>query len=59
VRITVTDFTGRRQHDETRILPAGVSSWSFNGSDLAPGVYILTVRSGSRVSSARMVKIGL
>ncbi len=58
VRITVTDLTGRRLQDLTVVLPAGESSWIFNGSHLRPGVYILKVSSGSVTSSVRILKIG-
>jgi photosystem II stability/assembly factor-like uncharacterized protein len=58
VRITVTDLTGRRLEDLTLMAPLGESSCVFNGSHLQPGVYILTVHSGSRTSSARILKIG-
>jgi len=56
VQITVTDLTGRRLEDLTLVVPVGESSYVFNGSHLQPGVYILTVHSGSRISSARILK---
>jgi len=57
VRITVTDLTGRRMLDLTLIFSAGESTWTFDGSHLAPGVYILNLSSGLGFSSARMLKI--
>lgn len=59
VRISVTDLAGRLLHDSTVIAPAGESSLKFNGSHLQPGVYILTVSSGSWLSSTRLLKVGL
>jgi hypothetical protein len=56
VNLEVSNLLGERvwAHD-AGMLPAGQHSFRFGRSGLAPGIYILSVRSGMQVSSRKLV----
>lgn len=57
VNITVTDLAGRRLDDFNLIFPGGESFWTYDGTKLRSGIYILTVNSGKTVNSVRLLKV--
>ena len=51
----VTDLLGRTVNRQTLNVNAGDNSFTFNGSDLAKGIYIYAISQGDKVTSGKLV----
>jgi len=51
----VTDLLGRTVNRQTLDVRAGDNSFTFNGSDLAKGIYIYAISQGDKVTSGKLV----
>jgi len=53
--LAVTDLLGRTVNSQTLDVRAGDNSFTFDGSDLAKGIYIYAISQGNTVTSGKLV----
>ena len=54
-QMRICDMMGQKVYDQTKDVVKGINNWEIQTANLAPGVYLLQMHSGEKISIAKFV----